>query len=239
MIEAHFLKLRRRDQISAEEERAIRDMFTDVREFPAYRAIVRRGQELKESLLLLSGWIARTKDLRDGGRQISELAFAGDFTDLHGFTLKRLDHHIATITPCRFAIAPHDRVQATLERHPHLARVYWMMTNIDGAIHREWTVSLGRRSAKSRMAHLFCEILERLKVVRLADNDSYDFPLTQQELGECLGLTSVHVNRTLQALRKRGLIQVENRRATIVDLQGLKALGEFDPDYLYLENRPR
>jgi CRP-like cAMP-binding protein len=239
VIEAHLQKLRRRDQINAEEERAIREMFSDVREFPADRVIVRRGQELKESLLLLSGWIARTKDLRDGLRQISELAFAGDFTDLHGFTLKRLDHHLATLTPCRLAVAPHDRVQVTLERHPHLARVYWMMTNIDGAIHREWTVSLGRRSAQSRMAHLFCEILERLKVAGLAENDSYDFPLTQQELGECLGLTSVHVNRTLQALRKRGLIQVENRRATILDLPGLKALGEFDHDYLYLENRSR
>jgi len=113
------------------------------------------------------------------------------------------------------------------------------MTNIDGSIHREWTVSLGRRTALSRMAHLFCEILERLKVVGLADNDSYDFPLTQQELGECLGLTAVHVNRTLQGLRRQGLIQVENRRATILDLPGLQSLGEFDPDYLYLEKRSR
>ncbi len=158
------------------------------------------GQDLKESLLLLDGWVARTKDLRDGGRQISELAFAGDFTDLHAFTLKRLDHNIATITPCRVAVAPHERIRETLGSHPHLARVYWLMTNIDAAIHREWTVSLGRRSAQSRMAHLFCETLERLKVVGLADDDSYDFPLTQQEFGECLGLTSVHVNRTLQSL---------------------------------------
>ena len=239
MIEAHLIKLRLRDQISAEEERAIRGMFTDVRDFPADRVVVRRGQDLKESLLMLHGWAARTKDLRDGGRQISELAFAGDFTDLHAFTLKRLDHNIATITPARFAVAPHDRIRETLERHPHLARVYWLMTNIDAAIHREWTVSLGRRSAQSRMAHFLCETLERLRVVGLADDDSYDFPLTQQEFGECLGLTSVHVNRTLQSLRRRGLIQVENRRATILDLPGLKALGEFDPDYLYLEKRPR
>ena len=239
MIEAHLKKLRARDDISGEEERAIRDMFTEVREFPADRVVVRRGHYLKESLLLLDGWIARTKDLRDGGRQISELAFAGDFSDMHGFTLKRLDHNIATITPARFAVVPHDRVLATLERHPHLARIYWMMTNIDGSIHREWTVSLGRRTALSRMAHLFCEILERLKVVELTDGDSYDFPLTQQEFGECLGLTAVHVNRTLQGLRKRGLIRVENRRATVLDFPGLKALGEFDPDYLYLEKRPR
>ena len=239
MIEVHLNKLRVRDAISDDEEQAIRAMISEVREFPQDRVVVRRHHEIHESLLLLEGWAARTKDLRDGGRQISELAFAGDFVDLHGFTLKRLDHNIATITPCRFAVAPHERVRATLERHPHLARLYWMMTNIDGSIHREWTVSLGRRTALSRMAHLFCEILERLKVVGLADNDSYDFPLTQQEFGECLGLTSVHVNRTLQGLRRQGLIQVENKRATILDLPGLRSLGEFDPDYLYLEKRPR
>ena len=98
MIEAHLKKLRVRDDISTDEEHAIRSMITEVREFPADRVIVRRGQDLKESLLLLDGWIARTKDLREGGRQISELQFAGDFTDLHAFTLKRLDHNLATLT---------------------------------------------------------------------------------------------------------------------------------------------
>ena len=166
MIEAHLKKLRVRDDISTDEEHAIRSMITEVREFPADRVIVRRGQDLKESLLLLDGWIARTKDLREGGRQISELQFAGDFTDLHAFTLKRLDHNLATLTPCRIAVAPHERIKALLEKFPHLARVYWTMTNIDAAIHREWTVSLGRRSAMSRMAHLFCELFTRAQAQR-------------------------------------------------------------------------
>lgn len=239
MIEAHLAKLRVRDDISTEEEAAIRAMVADVREYRADQVIVRRGEDLKESVLLLEGWIARTKDLPDGGRQISELQFAGDFTDMHGFTLKKLDHNIATVTNCRVALVPYDRLRATLDRFPHLARVYWLMNNIDAAIHREWTVSLGRRSALGRMAHLFCEIRERLRVVGFAQDDRYDFPLTQQELGECLGLTSVHVNRTLQELRRRKLIEVENRRAAILDLPRLEAAGDFDPYYLYLEKRPR
>jgi CRP-like cAMP-binding protein len=239
MIEVHLQKLRVRDEISREEEMAIRATISDVREVAADKVIVRRGQELTESILLLDGWIARTKDLSDGQRQISELQFAGDFTDMHGFTLKQLDHNIATITRCRVAIVPHQRIRDMLDRFPHLMRVYWTMTNIDASIHREWTVSLGRRSAVSRMAHLFCEILERLRVVGLTNGDGYDFPLTQQELGECLGLTSVHVNRTLQHLRKQGLISVEGRRATILNVPELKALAEFNPDYLYLEKRPR
>jgi CRP-like cAMP-binding protein len=239
LIEPHLKKLRVRDNISSEEEAAIRAMVGEVREYRADQVIIRRGQEINESVLLLDGWIARTKDLSDGGRQISELQFSGDFTDIHGFTLKRLDHNIATITPCRVALVPHENIRATLDRYPHLARIYWLMTNIDAAIHREWTVSLGRRSALGRMAHLFCEIRERLNIVGLADNDSYEFPLTQQELGECLGLTSVHVNRTLQELRRRELIEVENRRARILDAPRLEAAGDFDPYYLYLEKRPR
>lgn len=239
MIGAHLKKLRRRDDITAEEEAAIRGAIADVREHRADTTIIRRGEELNESLLLLQGWLARTKDLADGQRQISELHIAGDFADLHSFTLKRLDHHVVTLTPCRIAAVPHDRLFDITQRFPHLTRVYWFSTNVDGAMYREWTVSLGRRSALARMAHLFCELLVRLEIVDLTDGNSYEFPLTQQELSECLGLTAVHVNRTLQELRKRELIELEGRRATVLNVPALQALAEFDPAYLYLERRPR
>jgi CRP-like cAMP-binding protein len=111
------------------------------------------------------------------------------------------------------------------------------MTNIDAAIQREWTLSLGRRSAQARMAHVFCEMLIRLEVVGMTENHSYDFPLTQTELGECLGLTAVHVNRTLQELRRAGLITLEGRRLTILDLESLQSIAQFEPDYLYLDKR--
>src|SRR5690242_17545935 len=127
MIDAHLKKLRIRDDISAEEESAIRGLVSEVREFRADQTLVRRNQELAESLLLLDGWMARTKDLSDGGRQISELQFSGDFTDIHGFTLKRLDHNVVTITRCRVAVVPHERIHKLLERFPHLGRVYWLM----------------------------------------------------------------------------------------------------------------
>ena len=150
MIDAHLKKLRLRDDISAEEERAIREMISEVRDFPADRVVIRRGQELRESLLLIDGWEGRTKDLRDGGRQISELQFAGDFTDMHGFTLKHLDHSVMTLTKCKIAKAPHDRIKQITDTHPHLTRVFWFSTNLDAAIHREWVVSLGRRNALER-----------------------------------------------------------------------------------------
>jgi CRP-like cAMP-binding protein len=239
MIEAHLKKLRARDDISPDEEQAIRGLISQVVEFPQDRTVIRHGEELNQSMLLLSGWLARAKDLPSGQRQLAELHVPGDFADLHSFTLKRLDHAVISITRCRIALVPHERLKQLTERHPHLTRVYWLMTNIDAAIQREWTLSLGRRSAISRMAQLFCELNLRLGLVGISQQDSFDFPLTQSELGECLGLTSVHVNRTLQELRRRGLLEFQNRRVAILDLKSLKEVAEFDPAYLYLDKRPR
>jgi CRP-like cAMP-binding protein len=125
-------------------------------------------------------------------------------------------------------------LKAIIERFPRLGRIYWFSDNIDAAIHREWALSLGQRSAMSRMAHLFCELYARLTVVGRTSGDSYEFPLTQRELSECLGLTVVHANRTLQELRRRSLVEFENRFVKILDRSGLEGVAEFDPSYLYL-----
>jgi CRP-like cAMP-binding protein len=239
VIDLHLKKLRKRDTISPEEERWIRDSVTSTIQVPSDRTVIHAGETLNHSLILLKGWAARAKDLPSGQRQFAELHVAGDFVDLHSFSLKRLDHDVVALTFCTFGVVPHERLKEMTERMPHLTRVYWFATNLDAAIHREWAVSLGRRSAISRMAHLFCELLIRLEIVGLTNGNSYDFPLTQIELSESLGLTSVHVNRTLQELRRMGLIEAENRRVTILDLEALKGVAEFDPSYLYLEKRER
>lgn len=239
MIEAHLKKLRARDDVSAEEEEAIRGLVSNVTDVRADQTVVHTGEELEHSILLLSGWLARAKDLPGGQRQLAELHVAGDFADLHGFTLKSLDHDVISITPCRLAMVPHQRLKEVTERFPHLGRLFWLMTNIDAAIQREWTLSLGQRPAISRMAHLFCELEVRLGIAGLVQYGSYDFPLTQVELGQTLGLTSVHVNRTLQELRRRGLIDLESNRVSIHDLGGLKAVADFDDAYLYVRKRPR
>jgi CRP-like cAMP-binding protein len=239
MIEAHLMKLRARDDISAQEEQAVRGLVSQVIDLPEDRTVIRHGEELNQSMLLLSGWLARAKDLPSGQRQLAELHVAGDFADLHSFTLKRLDHDVISITRCRVGLVPHERLKGLTERFPHLARVYWLMTNIDAAIQREWTLSLGRRSAIARMAELFCELNIRLGIVGLSHGNSFDFPMTQVELGECLGLTSVHINRTLQELRRRDLVEFQNRRVTIKDVDALKQVAEFDPGYLYIGKRPR
>jgi CRP-like cAMP-binding protein len=200
---------------------------------------MRAWEPVHESTLLLDGWTARAKDLEGGERQITEINLPGDFVDLHSFTLKMLDHDVIALTNCELVTVPHERLQEITVKFPHLTRLLWFSTNLDASIHREWMLSAGRRTALGRVAHLFCELLVRLQLTGLASDDSYDFPLTQVQLADCLGLTSVHVNRTLQDLRKRGIIELRDKRLRILDLPALKQAGEFDPCYLYLQKQPR
>ncbi len=237
MIERLLMKLRARDDIGEAEEQALRHAARDVRDLPSDRTFIRRGEELSHSTLLLDGLICRYKDLGGGERQITELHVPGDFADLHSFTLKKLDHNMMSLTPCRIALVPHQSLEAITREFPHLTRILWFLTNLDAAIHREWVLSLGRRSALSRMANLFCELHVRLGLVGLTDAAGYGFQITQEELAECLGLTAVHVNRTLKELRERGLVEFRSKRVELLDLDGLKRVAEFDPSYLYLGRR--
>ncbi len=239
MIEAHLAKLRARDTISAEEERVIRDSLGTVRDIPAQTTCIRAGERLLVSTLLTDGLMCRYKDLPGGERQITELHVAGDFVDLHSFSLKQLDHNVMALTPCRVILVPHVKLTAITEQHPHLARVYWFLTALDAAIHREWVLSLGRRSAIERIAHLMCELRVRLGLIGQADDSGFDLAIKQSDLSDCTGLTPVHVNRTLRELRERGLMDFKGKRVVIHDLPGLKALAEFDEDYLYLRREER
>ena len=239
MIEKHLMKLRARDEISAEEEAAIRQSVSEVITGRPQETVVRAHQRIGFSTILLSGIACRRKDMEDGRSQITELQVPGDFTDLHSFSLKYLDHDVVSLSHCKFAVIPHERIKWMTEHLPHLTRVYWFSTNLDAAIHREWELSLGRRAAPARMANLFCELYIRLNIVGLTTGYSYDLPLTQETLAETLGLTSVHVNRTLQLLRSEGNVQFDKGRVTISDWEGLTATAEFDPGYLYLERETR
>jgi CRP-like cAMP-binding protein len=234
VIERHLARLRLRHDISPEEEAAIRDAVSERRTYPADRTVIHAGDVVEHSTLLLEGMMCRYKDLPGGERQIAEIHLPGDFADLHSYTLKHLDHNILTLTPCRIAMVPHERLREIMAAFPNLAFVYWFATNLDAAIHREWVLSLGRRSALSRMAALFCELHIRFGIVGLTDGESFDFPINQIELAECLGLTSVHVNRTLKLLREQNLLTFRDKRVTIHDVEGLRRVAEFDPAYLYL-----
>ena len=233
------MKLRARDKLTVEEERALAGAVSDVRSFKAGEVLIRNGQEVHQSTLLIDGIVCRYKDLASGERQIQELHIAGDFVDLHGFLLKRLDHNVGAVSDCRVAIAPHDRLKRITEEEPHLARLLWFSTILDASIQRETILSIGRRDAVSRIAHLMCELSVRLRIVGKSDGMRFALPLTQTDLADATGLTSVHVNRMLRQLREDGLMSYRGGEVVIHDWQGLAAVAEFDPDYLHVEQRPR
>jgi CRP-like cAMP-binding protein len=234
-----FRKIARRDTLTDEERRVLEASVSQVIDLPARKLVVREKVQLEHSNLLLSGFVCRYKDLADGQRQILEIHVPGDFLDMHSFLLKKLEHNVATLTQCRIAYFPHDRLKAISEAHPHLARMLWLGTLMDAAIHREWILSVGRRSAIGRLAHLFAELLVRLQVVGLADDKEYMLPLTQVDLADATGLTSVHVNRMLRELRDTGVMSLRDGRVVIEDVAQLYRIGGFDPAYLYLDKQPR
>ncbi|MBV1688667.1 Crp/Fnr family transcriptional regulator [Novosphingobium sp. G106] len=235
MIEKLLLRLRARHDLSPEEEIALRETLVGPEDIPAQKTVVRRGERLNRSILLLDGLMCRYKDLRNGRRQITALHIPGDFLDLHGYTLKYLDHDLMAIAPSRVAYAPHDRIDRITEQFPRLTRLFWFSTNLDAAMHREWELSLGQRLGSQRAAHLLCELHVRFDMVGMTQDKAFDLPMNQSEFGECLGLTVVHTNRVLRELRQRGLAEFAKGHVRILDLAGLRAFAEFDPGYLYLE----
>jgi CRP-like cAMP-binding protein len=200
--------------------------------------MVREGDRPSESKLLLEGFAGRYKILRDGKRRISAIHVTGDFIDLHSFVLKRMDHSIVALSPCTVAHVPHEAIRQISERHPHLTRLLWLHTALDGAIHRQW-LAASREQALSEMAHLVCELFVRLQSVGQTDGNSFSLPVTQSELGDMLGLSTVHVNRTIQELRGDGLLTWNRDRVVIEDWDRLCKVAQFDPAFLVLENEPR
>ena len=239
MIDVFLKKMRARDVVSNAEEARLRAILVNVHRAEKGETVVYIGEPMTQSLLLIEGLACRFKDMRDGGRQILELNIAGDFVDLHAFLLKTLDHNIGALTPCTFVIVAHDDLKRLTEEMPHLARLLWLQTVLDAAIHREWVMSLGRRPARARLAQLFVELHTRLELVGLTQDGVYPLPLTQMELAEISGLTPVHVNRTLKVLREAGLVTIRGGKVRIDDLAGLKNAAEFDPTYLNLMQSPR
>ena len=157
----------------------------------------------------------------------------GDICDANAFVIERMDHSLGSLTAVEFGEITRGDFEELLTSHPEITRVLWSSELITASIQREWTVNLGQRQATSRIAHLFCEMHYRLRGVGLAKVDGMEFPLSQIDIGEAAGLTSVHVNRILQTMRKDGLIELCNKYLTIPSLDKLRKVAMFDPAYLH------
>jgi CRP-like cAMP-binding protein len=230
--------LERRDVVSDEEKAALAAIVAETRSHPEGDMLMRAGRETEFSTLLVEGMLGRAFNTIDGKQQIVAVHVAGDFVDLHSFPLKKLDHDVIALTDAKVVLMSHASIRTLGERHPHLMRMLWLLTMIDAAVHRAWTARLGH-SAAVRVAQLLCELQARLDVVGRATEQGFPCPLTQVAISEMVGLTPVHLNRTLRKLRESGLAIVRDGFASVPDLQALRRFAGFDPSYLYLERAPR
>ena len=219
--------------LTMEDKTTLEGAVTRTRRVSAREDVIRQGAKPEDVHVVLEGYACRYKMLPDGGRQIMALLVPGDFCDLHVAVLDRMDHGIATLTACTMAEISREKIEA-LVGHPRIARALWWATLVDEATLREWLVNMGRRSADRQTAHFFCELLHRLRAVGLAEGDQLVFPLTQEELADILGLSVVHVNRTLMALRKMDLLAWDRGVVRALDCGRLCEFAAFDPDYLHL-----
>lgn len=227
-----FLQGRSRDALDAREKGVLECLVERVERFTGPHKVLERGTVLHQSTILIEGFVARVIH-GDGKRHIVALHVPGDFVDLHAFALKRLDHDVVSVGTVQIGYAPHDRIEEVLKNEPNLARMLWYSTLLDSAMHREWIMKLEHLSADGRLAHLVAELWHRLGFVDLAGASGFPLPLTQQELADACGTTSVHMNRVVRKLRETGVVDISRGQVTVLDRAALWSLGSFDPAYLY------
>ncbi len=199
--------------------------------------LIAEGDPVDSVRLVLSGWLFRHKTLEDGRRQIVNFVLPGETCDAYVYLLSTLDHSITTATTVTYAEIKRARFEKLVTGDRTLAEAFMCETLLNAAIQREWAINLGRRAALEKVAHLFCEVYERLRPVGLVDGNSCSFPVTQMDMADATGLSVVHLNRTLQELRAAGLIALRERTLTISDLDALKSAALYSPGYLQLYRR--
>ena len=227
-----FMQGRVRQAMRPREMELLENLVESTEMFTAPHTLIRRGEVAERSTMLIDGFIARSIT-RGGKRHIVGIHVPGDFVDLHGFALKRLDHDVVTLGHTLVGYTPHDRLVQVMRDEPHLARMLWFATLMDAAMHREWILKLEQLNADGRLAHLVVELWHRLRFVGLAEPASCAMPLTQVELSDACGTTAIHMNRTIRAMREAGLIDFARGRVMIADMDRLKQLAQFDGAYLY------
>jgi CRP-like cAMP-binding protein len=239
MFEHLLSVIDRRDHVSDAERALIEQLPRRMRSFGNGEELVAEGSRPTESCLVTTGFTARAQVLPDGKRQLTALHVPGDFVDLHAFLLKLMDHSVVSIGRSQAAFIPHASILALVETVPHIGRLFWLSTVIDAAIQRTWITSLGRRSPSRHIAYLLCELYMRLEVLGLVRDKGFEFPATQTDIADMVGLSLVHVNRTIQELRASKLVAWRNSLITIPDIDRLRDYAEFDPTYLNLIKEPR
>jgi CRP-like cAMP-binding protein len=236
-LEPLIRRLSLHTQLDSGDEAALRALPLNVRCLEPAKYVVREGDVPTHSCLVVSGFAIRHKIAADGGRQIVNVHMAGDMVDLQNSLLSLADHNVQALSRLTAAFIPRDAIVELAFSRPRVGKALWVETLIEGSISREWIMNIGRRDAETRMAHLLCEFAYRLDAVGIGPECDYELPMTQEQIADALGLTAVHVNRTLKALDAAGLTKRNKRSVMIVDLEKLARVGDFRATYLHLPQR--
>jgi CRP-like cAMP-binding protein len=233
-LEPMLRKLAYWHPLQKSDEEALLALPHRVKSVEPHHFVVREREKATHSCLMLSGFSIRHKIVVGGARQIVAIHMKGDMVDLQNSMLGTADHSVQMLTKGEIALIPREAIQQLAMERPRIGMAMWKDTLVDGSIFREWIANVGRRDAHARLAHLLCEFALRLKLTGLGEHTSYELPMTQEQLADAVGLTAVHVNRTLQALERGDLISRKSRSIKINDWQRLADAGDFDATYLHL-----
>jgi CRP-like cAMP-binding protein len=223
---------------SDEDRKALLALPHTLKTIEAHHYIVREGDKPTHSCLMRAGLSYRHKIVATGARQIVAIHMSGDMVDLQNSILGTADHNVQALTNSQVAFIPREAVVQLAFERPAIGKAMWYDTLVDGAIFREWIANVGRRDARTRIAHLLCEFALRLEAAGLGNHMEWELPMTQEQLADCTGLTPIHVNRMLQNLGKDELITRTRRSVTVNNWKALAKAGDFESTYLHLpENK--
>lgn len=231
-------RLTSRSVLSEPEQQAILNLPAHAAQVRANRDFVRLGEIVDHACVIVEGVAGRFGQNVQGARQITALHIAGEMADLHSVVQPRGCSALQALSTVTILRVPHRALRAAAARHPAIAEAFWRDSSVDAAILSQWVVNVGRRDARTRIAHLLCEMAVRYKGDAAGNEIVFEFPVTQFHLADATGLTAVHVNRTLKALRDAGLAVISGRTVHILDWGELVTVGEFDPAYLQIDIKP-
>ena len=227
-----FLAGRLRQNLSVDDLAYIEDLVETDENHPDGTRLLDRGAKTDRSTILIEGFIFRTIESA-GKRFITAVHVPGDFVDLHGFALKRLDHNIDTVGPVTVGCVSHDTLRRVMTERPGIARAMWFATLLDAAIHRKWIQTLEQLEAPRRIAHLYAELHTRLELIGRSTPRALRTPFTQFDMADMCGVSAIHANRAVGKLKELGLAEIRRGDLYTSNWKALKEYAQFDPEYLY------
>lgn len=233
-LRSMIAKLRRRSALGTAECDALLSLPHRIVDIEKARYVMREGEEVGHCALLLSGFASCCRFTSEGSRQILSIHMAGNLMHLQSGPDDAAISTVQALTRLQLALILRRDLFELATEYPQIAAALWADSGANASILSEWLVRVGRRNARSRVAHLICEMAVRQRTCGVvAGADEYAWPITQEQLGDAAGLTSVHVNRTLHGLRREALLNISHQRIRILDWDGLCDAGDFTPAYLH------